>query len=40
MWWRDWNNDTEGVCSDMFEEELGSGNYREGVCSDVFEKLG
>eukprot|EP00731_Ephydatia_muelleri_P039227 Em1239g1a len=34
------NNDREGVCSDVFEEELGSGNDTEGVCSDVFEELG
>ncbi|KAL5467115.1 hypothetical protein EMCRGX_G031300 [Ephydatia muelleri] len=34
------NNDREGVCSDVFEEELGSGNDTEGVCSDVFEEHG
>ena len=33
-------NNREGVCSDVFEEELGSGNDTEGVCSDVFEELG
>ena len=32
------NNDREGECSDVFEEELDCGNDTEGVCSDVFEE--